>query len=1477
MKENVWKNLEIKMTIILLLTVLLLSTSIYYIKYIEYNAMSIDQLRKDAINIHKYAETVFDERSFTDLNSIEDEESDVYLSIHQQLDDIRHIANIRYLYTAKETSSGSLIYVVDGLDRNDELFRHVGDPIENEIIPMLKQCLNDEIVFSEHIMDTEWGVVYVTYFPFHDSTGNVIGAIGMEFDCEDLYIAIARVRTITILLSALIAFAFILLAFFTVRKVIKDTEEIFVNMKTALNEASELAMLMLDASPTCIQIWDRNFNTLDCNIAAVKLYGFRDKQEYKDRFLNDCSPEYQPDGRRSVEKAAELVNQAFEEGYCIYDWTHKMPDDNTLIPSIIKLVRAKYRDNDVVLSYTTDMRDHYMMVDNLKQRDRMLQAVNNAAVMLLTTDENEDIEIPLIKSMELVCRSADADRVYIWHKEIVNGELYLVCMHSWFTETGKLNSKLSTGSKISFKDWCMFDDRFRNGNSLSSPVSKLPENEKVFFESYGVKSIAMIPLFLDKQFWGVFSIDDCTQERGFTEEVIAILRSVSLMLASAINRHLLVEKRTHELALQTATFSTLFDSIPDIIFTKDADLRFTHCNKAFLEHFGKNLEDLIGTNNRNCLGLSDEIMELYIEQDRNVLNTRNAVTIEEYAPRVDGKVLLFETTRIPLLLDGEAIGIVCIAHDITKRKEMEAAALAASQAKSSFLANMSHEIRTPMNVIFGVTELLIQHSSLPAEIDEGLGKIYSSCDLLLGIINDILDFSKIEAGKMDIMPHLYKVASMINDSMYLNMMHINSKPIEFELQIDENVPANLIGDELRIKQIMNNLLSNAFKYTDTGKVTLSVISEAIPGTNSVILVLGIRDTGYGLSKDQVERLFEEYSRFNREKFISTQGTGLGLAITQQLVTLMNGEILVESEIGKGSLFTIRLPQETVDSEVLGKEIAANFGKFGMSYLTHRKRGQIARNPMPYGSVLIVDDVETNLYVAIGLMKLYLLHIETAMSGKEAIEKIQSGKVYDIIFMDHMMPEMDGIETTRRLRNLGYKEPIVALTANAVAGQAGIFLENGFNEFISKPIDIRQLNSILNMLIRDKQPLEVLEAARREKAESDGNTKQVPQVETLLHESFIRDAHKTIDWLETYIQSTEEKNENVMRTFVIMVHGIKSSLWNIGETTLSEFALKLENSGRDNDTEQIAASLPEFLGELRSLVEKLEEGREEQETDEVIEDDIEGLLNKLHEIKKMCADYNRRGALDILSEIRECSKETKAVLDGIKDYVLHSDFEEAESAAEAFASGLSTQRRVAYNGSADSAPASLLLNREIDGLDLAEGLERYDGDEKTYLKLLRSYTSSVRTLLDTIKTYSGDALKNYQINIHGIKGTSLDISAGQTGKKAAALEEAAKAGDIDFIAQNNPEFIESTQKLISDIEDMLEKINAENPKPKKEKPDDDTLSRLLTACRNYDINGADKAMAEIDKYQYEGDDGLAEWLREQIDKMDFSRIIQKLTE
>ena len=391
-----------------------------------------------------------------------------------------------------------------------------------------------------------------------------------------------------------------------------------------------------------------------------------------------------------------------------------------------------------------------------------------------------------------------------------------------------------------------------------------------------------------------------------------------------------------------------------------------------------------------------------------------------------------------------------------------------SQIKSKFLAQMSHEIRTPISTVLGITEIQLR-KNIPVDIRESFSMIYTSANILLRIVNDILDLSKIEAGKMELIHAKYEVVSFISDVVQLNLVYLGSKKLKFTVDVDKGMPASLGGDELRMRQIMNNLLSNAFKYTEDGTVSLKV--HTVPGENdgSVNLVVVIRDTGRGMTKEQTNRLFDDYSRFHEKAARFVSGTGLGMSITLKLLNLMGASIDIESEVGKGTTVTTIIPQTIEGKELLGEETARNIRNLNMEKWAEAKRKNLIPEPMPYGRVLVVDDVDINLLVVEGILAWYEISVETAQSGLEAIEKIEAGEVYDIIFMDHMMPDMDGIEATKVLRGMGYTYPIVALTANALVGQAEKFLRNGFDGFLSKPIQTECLNSLLHKYVKDRHP------------------------------------------------------------------------------------------------------------------------------------------------------------------------------------------------------------------------------------------------------------------------------------------------------------------------------------------------------------------------------------------------------------------------
>jgi CheY-like chemotaxis protein/anti-sigma regulatory factor (Ser/Thr protein kinase) len=430
----------------------------------------------------------------------------------------------------------------------------------------------------------------------------------------------------------------------------------------------------------------------------------------------------------------------------------------------------------------------------------------------------------------------------------------------------------------------------------------------------------------------------------------------------------------------------------------------------------------------------------------------------------------------------------------------------------------------------------------------------------------------------------------------LNIVRIGSKDIDFILDIDENLPVRAVGDELRLKQILNNLLSNAIKYTDAGHVKLTV--NHLMDNGELILRFVIEDTGQGMKPEDLENLFAEYSRFNTEANRTTEGTGLGMSITKRLVNMMDGDIMAESEYMKGTTIKVEVKQKAVECGVIGLALKKQLCDFSYQGNIHLGNQNIVFESMPHGRVLVVDDLEINLYVAKGLMAPYKLNIDLANDGFEALDKVTAGESYDIIFMDHMMPRMDGMETTAKIRETGYTQPIVALTANTVAGQAEIFLANGFDDFISKPIDIRQLNTVLKKYIRDRQPADYIPA--KEQPMHPPPYEKLKDIELLDVNAALEAMNGMFDVYMGTLKLTMRLLPGRMDTmdrflaeediggFKIEVHGIKSVLKNIGAAPLSEQAAALEKAAMDNDQDFCREHYPAFRAALVILADRLNE-------------------------------------------------------------------------------------------------------------------------------------------------------------------------------------------------------------------------------------------------------------------------------------------------
>ncbi|MDR2925406.1 MAG: response regulator [Azoarcus sp.] len=551
-----------------------------------------------------------------------------------------------------------------------------------------------------------------------------------------------------------------------------------------------------------------------------------------------------------------------------------------------------------------------------------------------------------------------------------------------------------------------------------------------------------------------------------------------------------------------------------------------------------------------------------------------------------------------------------IARPFEALRQLKQAAEDASAAKSNFLTHTSHEMRTPLNAIIGLSELMLYGNSLPKEVADNLEKIYGSGMTLLSIVNDILDISRIESAKFELILSEYDVPSMINDIQSLNRLRIAEKPVSFQVMIDEAIPSKLVGDELRVKQIFNNLLSNACNYTDKGSIEWSINWER--DADKVWLISSIKDTGSGIREEELGKLFSSYSGQNFKDKRKTHGSGLGLAITRRMVEAMNGSISVSSAYGKGTTFTVRIQQKYVPSPSIGVDIVKSLKNVdGKNYTTNKRLRamKFTRIPMPYAKLLIVDDVPTNLDIAKGILKPYGMQVDCVTSGTEAIKRIRSETViYNAIFMDHMMPEMDGIEATRIIReeigsNYAMNIPIIALTANAIVGNEEKFLKKGFQAFLSKPVDVARMDAILRQWVRDKEQenkagaLPASMSASHAEARQKGEEGKAASIEGIDWQAgldyFSGDRDVYLSVLRSYVDNTAHLINTIshvtaetLSDYAIHVHGIKGSSYAIEAREIAKQAEELEHAAKAGDLQIVNRNTPLFVENTRKLLNTL---------------------------------------------------------------------------------------------------------------------------------------------------------------------------------------------------------------------------------------------------------------------------------------------------
>ncbi|WP_195250941.1 ATP-binding protein [Romboutsia sp. 1001713B170207_170306_H8] len=825
----------------------------------------------------------------------------------------------------------------------------------------------------------------------------------------------------------------------------------------------------------------------------------------------------------------------------------------------------------------------------------------------------------------------------------------------------------------------------------------------------------------------------------------------------------IIDKKIKQIKEERLEYFNLFLKFcKESVIALDSDLRFIYTSDSFFKMIGhESKENLKGKHAYDVYSKyrGKKNGEEFCDLCRECL--KNNETIErqiQYKSKIDGSTKYTTITISPATNKiGELQNLVIVLKDITAFYEMKEKAENAGKAKTHFLANMSHEIRTPMNAIVGMVELIMRED-ISDTVREHVYNIKSASTNLLGIINDILDISKVESGKIELVEDEYEFASIINDITNMAVVRIDEKDIDFLVEVDSNIPYKLFGDEIRLRQIIINLVNNAIKFTKKGYVKLRIESSKI-NDNKVSLSVSVKDTGIGIKQGDLCKLFESFKQVDTRRNRDIEGTGLGLAISKSLVELMGGNISVESTYDKGSNFSFTITQKVTNykgfAQVEGDNLEKNILVYEEKYsdkesiryifdslklkadycsessiflnmlksnryshvfasykiidnykdfilkmnadvklISMINRGEeyhildnvtYIQKPIyclpvasilndenisllyskdcsdnqisfiaPDAKILIIDDNAVNLKVVCGFMSQYEMEMDTAFSGFEALEMVTKKK-YDIIFMDHMMPDMDGIDTTKAIRSLTgeyYKTvPIVALTANAISGAKEMFLANSMQDFLSKPIDSKKLNTILKRWIREELKIHPRESRLVKNTPEEDKSIIKLDLYGIDHEMSMKknslDIEDYIDILKVFLKDGKSKVDKLeyyareeLKRYTIEVHAIKSSSDSIGAYALSKQAKILECASKSGDINIIFDNNTEFIAEYIKILNSIEENinrlRHKRDNsyynhkEEISKDE----LNKtIQDIKKALDNFDSDMAIDLLNQIK----------------------------------------------------------------------------------------------------------------------------------------------------------------------------------------------------------------------------------------------------
>jgi len=860
--------------------------------------------------------------------------------------------------------------------------------------------------------------------------------------------------------------------------------------------------------------------------------------------------------------------------------------------------------------------------EDQERKSRILHAVNAMAAALFGAEDDDAFKKAMPEGMQLLAECMDLDRIYVFQNKMINDDLHYILKFEWVNEIGSQGNSVHIGMDLRYDvDAPVWKEMFIRGENAIGSLSNMSGEEKELMESNGVKSVAAIPVHLHGKFWGFISFDNCHGEREMSQDDIEILQSASLIMASAVNRNMqsaalremMNEIEQRDMLLQTVNSAAsvllgtkieefednLYKSMSMIAKAVDADRAYIWKNNNYSgELCATQLYEwvaagILNIKNESAVNVSyknvlpDWLEILSTGKCVNGMSRNMACSTYEYMKEAQVKSVfvtpifvnfnfwgfvgfddcrserIFTANEAVILQSGcLLIGNAYLRHTMTlELKTAAEEAKSANRSKSAFLANMSHEIRTPMNSIIGFSELALDEN-LPPKTADYLNKILENSEWLLQIINDILDISKIESGKMELENIPFNLHEIFVACRTVIMPKALEKGLAMHFYAEPSVGRRLYGDPTRLRQVFVNLLSNAVKFTNTGLIKMQASVKEV-GPNFVKMFFEIKDSGIGITPEQIQKIFEPFIQAETGTTRKFGGSGLGLAISKNIIEMMGSGLNVESTPGVGSKFSFEIAFDAVetreDENVSGKIIFNDMEK-----------------PSFEGEILLCEDNAMNQQVISEHLARVGIKTEIAPNGKYGVEKVKARarmneKQYDLIFMDIHMPIMDGLEASALISAFAPDIPIVAMTANVMSNDREIYVSRGMCDCVSKPFTSQEL---WRCLMKYFKPVrwQTEDAVQREKADNDLMQKLI--------NNFVSSNRGRYEEIKNAI------NENNIKLAHRLVHSLKNNAGQLEKFHLKKAAEEAENCLKNEINRITAAQLESLEKELNLALAEL---------------------------------------------------------------------------------------------------------------------------------------------------------------------------------------------------------------------------------------------------------------------------------------------------